>query len=491
MKLKQKDLKDLANKINEIAELEGEDQIDPSQSYDDLYQDLVNAVAGSEDTENNEPEVEILEDDKEDFTENQWNILAELGCPAAGGESEEEEEEGSDEEDETEEEEEPDDDEEEEGEDEDEEDEPEEEEDEVPSEDEIKSMKKKDLKQVVEDHELQVDTSQKLDALRDEVIDALHGSEEEEEEEEEPEEEEEAEEGVTYEDLQKMTKKKDLKTVIEEYELDVDASDYKKVDDLREAIAEALELVEPEEGEEEEEPEEEELTLEDLNKMTKKNELKQVIKDNDLDVDASEYKKVNDLRDAVAEALDLAEEEEEEAEVPAYDEIMAMAKKSLKQVIEEHELDIDPDDHKKAELQKVVAKALGYEVEEKKSKQKSGSKEKGSKKGEKKESKVKKIAELLLEKDGKSTPRELVEEAENRGLSPSTMRSALSHCKKEDQLERYHMPEVIVKDEDTGIIMLKSTYDKKKKKSSASKGKKDTSKSSSKGSSKGTKKGKK
>ena len=437
MKLKQKDLKDLANKINEIAELEGEDQIDPSQSYDDLYQDLVNAVAGSEDTENNEPEVEILEDDKEDFTENQWNILAELGCPAAGGESEEEEEEGSDEEDETEEEEEPDDDdEEEEGEDEDEEDEPEEEEDEVPSEDEIKSMKKKDLKQVVEDHELQVDTSQKLDALRDEVIDALHGSEEEEEEEEEPEEEEEAEEGVTYEDLQKMTKKKDLKTVIEEYELDVDASDYKKVDDLREAIAEALELVEPEEDEEEEEP------------------------------------------------------EEEEAEVPAYDEIMAMAKKSLKQVIEEHELDIDPDDHKKAELQKVVAKALGYEVEEKESKQKSGSKEKGSKKGEKKESKVKKIAELLLEKDGKSTPRELVEEAENRGLSPSTMRSALSHCKKEDQLERYHMPEVIVKDEDTGIIMLKSTYDNKKKKSSASKGKKDTSKSSSKGSSKGTKKGK-
>jgi len=461
MKLKQKDLKDLANKINEIAELDGEDQIDPSQSYDDLHQDLVNAVAGSEDTENNEPEVEILSDDKSEFSDHQWNILAELGCPAATEEPEEEEE-GSEDEDEGDEEEE------EEGEDEEEE---EEGEAETPSEEDINSMKKKDLQQVIEDHELDVDPNQKVSELREAIVDALHG--EEEEEEEEPEEEE-AEEGVTYEDLEKMTKKKDLKTVIEEYELDLDASKYKKVDDLREAIAEALELVEPEEEEEESEEEEEEegLTLEDLNNMTKKNELKQVIKDNDLDIDASEYKKVNDLREAIADALDLTdeeeEEEEEEPEVPAFDDIMAMAKKDLKEVIEEHELDVDPDDHKKAELQKAVAKALGYKVEEKKSKQKADSKEKG-KKGEKKESKVKKVAELLME--GTRTPKELVEESENRGLSVSTMRSAISHCKKEDQLNRYGMPEVIVKDEDTNIIMLKSDYDKKKKKSSSSKGK--------------------
>ena len=528
MKLKNKDLTDMAKKLNEIAELEDDEQFDTDQNASELREDLEAAVAGKG-TEDGEPEIEIAADD--DFTSHQWKILAELGCPTALEESEEDsEEEEGEETEEGEDEEETEEGEEDEG------DEDEGEEDEITLEYLNGLTKKKDLKQVIEDNDLETDPSKfkKVDDLRNAIAEELELTEEEEGEEE-------AEEGVTLEDLNKMTKKKDLKTVAEEYELEVDTS--QKVDALRQEIAEKLELVEPEEdedeegedeegeealkafnadtiynmskkqlkevikdheldvddsqkvadlrdsvvdalglseeeeeGEEDEESEEEEegLTLEDLQGMTKKKELKQVIEDNDLETDPSEFKKVDDLRQAIAEELELVEpeeegEEDEEEEETPLSEVVQNTKKlgELKDLVKEHDefkaLRKKLDDYKGTEgrnsLKSKMLKKLGVEDTSSKKKSEGKKKEKG-------ESKIKQIVNLILEE--KRTPKELVEEAEKRDLSPSSMRSALSHCKKEDQLARYGMPEVIDKDDD-GIIKLARNCKKNQKSSKKAK----------------------
>lgn len=94
------------------------------------------------------------------------------------------------------------------------------------SEEEVAKMKLADLKKLIEEAELDIDTKgKKVAALREEVLEALFGEEEEdgdEEEEDEADEEEEDdegdEEGLTEEDLQAM-KLKELQELCEEWEI--------------------------------------------------------------------------------------------------------------------------------------------------------------------------------------------------------------------------------------------------------------------------------
>lgn len=94
---------------------------------------------------------------------------------------------------------------------------------------------------------------------------------------------------------------KELKALVEERELEIDLDDFpkKKVEELREAVLEALELTT-------------ELTIEMVNEMDF-DELKDLIETQELEIDIDDYskKKIVKLREAVIEALELEETEEE------------------------------------------------------------------------------------------------------------------------------------------------------------------------------------
>ena len=125
-------------------------------------------------------------------------------------------------------------------------------------------------------------------------------------------EEETEEEGgeMTWEDLAEL-KLKDLKKLIKEKDLDTDASDHKgDLEGLREAIAEELEIEVEEEGGEEESGEEEggdedggeETDLSDMDH----DELSAFVEEHDLEIDPDDYdpdEELEEMREAIAEAL--------------------------------------------------------------------------------------------------------------------------------------------------------------------------------------------
>lgn len=130
---------------------------------------------------------------------------------------------------------------------------------------------------------------------------------EEEEESEEPEAEGEDEGEYTWEELQTFDRK-ELRTIVKEEELDIKVTAKLKDDDLREKIAEALEI----DMEEEEEDEEEEADLESMSRA----ELKAYIAENELDVKILRKDKEADIIEKIeaAEAEDEEEEDEDEGE---------------------------------------------------------------------------------------------------------------------------------------------------------------------------------
>lgn len=169
-----------------------------------------------------------------------------------------------------------------------------------------------DLREEAEARELKIEGRK----TKDKLVKALEADDEAAEGEEEPEAKAEAddEEELTREDLNDMSRE-ELKTLIKEEELEIRVTRSLKDDALRDKIAEALELgEEEEEGEEEGEEEEgeEELTRADLEKMDR-TELKQLIKDEKLEVKVLRSTKDDQLREKIAEALELGEDEEEEA----------------------------------------------------------------------------------------------------------------------------------------------------------------------------------
>ena len=235
--MKKADLKKVATELNKVLELDEEDQIDVSMNPKELEKELRKCVSGSD-----EAELDIYADDE--FSDEVWNLLAELGNEAAIAKvSGEEEEEQEDEEEKTE----------------DEEDEEEEESGEY-SEEEIFSMKKSDLTDLIEEEGLDIDPSEykKLGDLKKVVWDALQEEEEGEEEEEEGEEEEEEEETpqvksadeVLWDEISSM-KKKELEKLIKDNDLNIDPGEYKKISELKKAVFEGMT---EEEEEEEEKP---------------------------------------------------------------------------------------------------------------------------------------------------------------------------------------------------------------------------------------------
>lgn len=173
----------------------------------------------------------------------------------------------------------------------------------------------------------------------------LSGGDEEEEEEEETETEDEEEEdeeeagedeeGYAREDIEQMTKKKELKEVIEEADLDLDASKYKKVPELREAVIEALFGGEEEEEEEEEESEvDKDSLIEEINAADKLKDLKNLAKENEVvfdDLEIGDYKGakgLKQLREDMLSVLGVEDEEDEEEEEEEQEEEEKPAKKS-------------------------------------------------------------------------------------------------------------------------------------------------------------------
>jgi len=165
MALSKKQLEKTAKEVNQVCEFDGDDVIDPNQKSKDLKNELIKVTAGDEEVP---AEVELLPEDN--FSDEVWNILAELGCEVAQSVVGSEEEENSSEEDENtegaeesnneekaeessgEDEQEPD--------------------DEVVlniTEEELDSYKKKDILQLIEDRELAVDTDQNVKNMKKEI----------------------------------------------------------------------------------------------------------------------------------------------------------------------------------------------------------------------------------------------------------------------------------------------------------------------------------
>lgn len=145
---------------------------------------------------------------------------------------------------------------------------------------------------------------------------------EEDEEEDDSEESTDSDDGegdeVTYEDVMEMDKD-ELLELAEEEGVKVTATAKKKLDTLREFIADKLEL-EPSDEEDEEDEEEDDITADDVNEMDK-DELLELAEENDIKVLAKVKKSVAKLRAFLIEKLELEEgddeDEEEEDDEPA------------------------------------------------------------------------------------------------------------------------------------------------------------------------------
>jgi len=280
-----KELQKLAKELNELCELEGDDVIDHKQSEKKLQKELVDVVAGDE------PELDIYAED--DFSEDSWKTLAELGNKVAiekqeESDEDEDEDESSDEE-ETEEEDSSDEEDEDEGEDEDES---------IPDRDEILGMNRKDVVALIEEHGLEVDPDEykgkkNLDALREAVADELGGETEEEDEEEA---EDEAEEEVDLvEQIKNTSKLNELKAMTESYnefkKLRKKAKDFKGLQGTKKLKAEMLKALGVEE--EDEKPEKKSTKKAEKAEKTEKKSKK---KD-----DAPKMKRVDTVNQAIAE----------------------------------------------------------------------------------------------------------------------------------------------------------------------------------------------
>jgi len=157
-----------------------------------------------------------------------------------------------------------------------------------------------------------------------------------------------------------------LMGIVEDLELEIDPFECEDDDDLTNKVIEALGG--KAEGEEEEEagdlP-----TAEEINAMKSK-ELRELIEDHELDLEVDDKVKVKKLRKLVIEAIEAMggeEEEEEEEEEAAYtlDQINEMKKKQLLALIEEEELEIDDEDWDNVkELRQLVIEELDLDEED-------------------------------------------------------------------------------------------------------------------------------
>ena len=160
---------------------------------------------------------------------------------------------------------------------------------------------------------------------------------------------------VTEAQINKMNKKK-LLAFIEKEGLDIDSPDGKKVGELRELVV--AEYFESEgEAEEESAEEGEEVSEEDVRKM-KKADLITLIEEEGLEITGYKKMTVPQLKDSIVEVW-FAED------LPNEDELAAMSKKELIEVVSAHSLEVDgAEDLGKKKLLKAVLAALPEEAEE-------------------------------------------------------------------------------------------------------------------------------
>lgn len=117
--------------------------------------------------------------------------------------------------------------------------------------------------------------------------------------------------------------------------------------------------------------EEFEVTYDSIMEMKRK-ELKTLIKDNDLETDPDDFEDDEDLKEAVCAELDLQPVKEKakkkgKKKEPEFDAeaIMEMGKKALKAFIAENELEVDTDEYDTAaEIAEAVLEELGLEMPE-------------------------------------------------------------------------------------------------------------------------------
>jgi hypothetical protein len=162
---------------------------------------------------------------------------------------------------------------------------------------------------------------------------------------------EQVEEGITEDEIREMDKKS-LLAFIKENGIDVDPKEFKKVADLAEAVIEAL----SDGGEEvtddgEGADDSGEETTEDDIREMDRETLIDFIKENDLGVNPKEYKKTSDLADAVIEQISSSDLTSEE--------VLEMTKAELLELIKEQDLSVDPKKFKKlADLAQAVVDEL-------------------------------------------------------------------------------------------------------------------------------------
>lgn len=181
------------------------------------------------------------------------------------------------------------------------------------------------------------------------------------------EETEEAGEEEITEPMVRMMSKKDLVKFIEEYGIDVVASEHKTLGKLRDAVAETVFGASDEVGQEageEEAGEEEGITEESVREMDRE-ELTNLISEYGLEIEVK-GKKLKEIIEEVLEAISAGGEEEEvgeEEEGTLTEEmIKEMDREELGTVITEYGLEVDPKGYKKlADLINAVTEALFVE----------------------------------------------------------------------------------------------------------------------------------
>ena len=227
-------------------------------------------------------------------------------------------------------------------------------------------MDRDELLEVIKQFELGVNPKKikKLAELRDAVADVLFPETTEGTEEADTAEGTE-EAGITEDQIREM-ERDELVALIDANELDINPKKYKKIADLAEAIIALMQQAGAEEGVEEGG---EGITEDQIREM-ERDDLIALIDGNELDINPKKYKKTADLAEAVIAAVQAANDEggADDENTLTVEKIREMDRDELEELINTHELDINPKKYKKVEeLVEKIIEVMSVDSEEVKS----------------------------------------------------------------------------------------------------------------------------
>lgn len=179
----------------------------------------------------------------------------------------------------------------------------------------------------------------------------------------------------------------DLEELVNDQDVDFGDKEFDSDEAIRDFVCKKLKIKEEETEEAEEEkpskkkkggkkepelPTHAEVT--ELGEEADEDGLTALIEEHELDIDPDDYSEWSEVAEKVIEALELEAEEEEE-ELPSWDEVHELSEKKMAKFIEDNELKVDPDDYAEwDEVADAICEALEIEEEKKASKKKKGSK---------------------------------------------------------------------------------------------------------------------